>query len=228
MGSALLTLLRPTGTGPFIPSLGDLGRVALHGFDGSGGPVDPVVFPTAGAFGACSNDGGVTPLAFSGNPIAVKVVKDTTATTVTAVGSAATRRPPVPRNWRRTSGSAHRQRGVQAAARPAGHPDDPLHVERARCGGRDIPEGHPARHVLHRGHVRRQRCPHRLGLATAIAVDATIVRLVLVPATMSLLGPANWWLPAWLDRILPGHAHQPCTDEPAATRECAGAMVSDH
>ena len=67
-----------------------------------------------------------------------------------------------------------------------------------------------------------------LGLATAIAVDATIVRLVLVPATMSLLGPANWWLPAWLDRLLPGHAHQPCTDEPAATPECVGAMVSDH
>ena len=43
-----------------------------------------------------------------------------------------------------------------------------------------------------------------LGLATAIAVDATIVRLVLVPATMKLLGAANWWLPAWLDRLLPG------------------------
>ncbi len=42
-----------------------------------------------------------------------------------------------------------------------------------------------------------------LGLATAIAVDATIVRLVLVPATMKLMGDANWWLPGWLDRILP-------------------------
>lgn len=42
-----------------------------------------------------------------------------------------------------------------------------------------------------------------LGLATAIAVDATIVRMVLVPATMRLLGDANWWLPAWLDRVLP-------------------------
>ena len=42
-----------------------------------------------------------------------------------------------------------------------------------------------------------------LGLATAIFVDATIVRMVLVPATMSLLGKANWWLPGWLDRILP-------------------------
>ncbi len=42
-----------------------------------------------------------------------------------------------------------------------------------------------------------------LGLATAIFVDATIVRIVLVPATMKLMGDANWWLPDWLDRILP-------------------------
>ena len=42
-----------------------------------------------------------------------------------------------------------------------------------------------------------------LGLASAIAIDATIVRLVLVPATMALLGKANWWLPSWLDRWLP-------------------------
>ncbi len=42
-----------------------------------------------------------------------------------------------------------------------------------------------------------------LGLAVAILVDATIVRMVLVPATMALLGKANWWLPGWLDRILP-------------------------
>jgi putative drug exporter of the RND superfamily len=42
-----------------------------------------------------------------------------------------------------------------------------------------------------------------LGLATAIFVDATIVRLVLVPATMELLGDWNWWFPRWLDRIVP-------------------------
>jgi RND superfamily putative drug exporter len=42
-----------------------------------------------------------------------------------------------------------------------------------------------------------------LGLATAILIDATVVRMVLVPATMALLGKANWWLPAWLDRALP-------------------------
>jgi RND superfamily putative drug exporter len=42
-----------------------------------------------------------------------------------------------------------------------------------------------------------------IGLATAIFVDATVVRLILVPATMELLGEANWWLPRWLDRLLP-------------------------
>lgn len=42
-----------------------------------------------------------------------------------------------------------------------------------------------------------------VGLATAIFLDATVVRLVLVPAAMKLLGAANWWLPGWLDRLLP-------------------------
>jgi RND superfamily putative drug exporter len=42
-----------------------------------------------------------------------------------------------------------------------------------------------------------------LGLATAIFVDATVVRMILVPATMELLGDRNWWYPAWLDRITP-------------------------
>jgi RND superfamily putative drug exporter len=42
-----------------------------------------------------------------------------------------------------------------------------------------------------------------LGLSAAILLDATIVRMVLVPATMALLGRANWWLPRWLDRRLP-------------------------
>ena len=50
-----------------------------------------------------------------------------------------------------------------------------------------------------------------VGLASAVLVDATIVRMLLVPATMELLGDSNWWLPRWLDRLLPkisveGHA----------------------
>jgi len=42
-----------------------------------------------------------------------------------------------------------------------------------------------------------------VGMAVAILLDATVVRMVLVPATMSLLGDWNWWVPRWLDRILP-------------------------
>jgi len=42
-----------------------------------------------------------------------------------------------------------------------------------------------------------------VGLAVAVFLDATLVRMILVPATMSLFGRANWWLPAWLNRILP-------------------------
>jgi putative drug exporter of the RND superfamily len=42
-----------------------------------------------------------------------------------------------------------------------------------------------------------------IGLATAVLVDATVVRMVLVPATMELLGDRNWWLPRWIDRLLP-------------------------
>ncbi|MCC6961479.1 MAG: MMPL family transporter [Dehalococcoidia bacterium] len=42
-----------------------------------------------------------------------------------------------------------------------------------------------------------------IGLATAIFVDATIVRVFLVPSTMELLREANWWMPKWLDRLLP-------------------------
>jgi RND superfamily putative drug exporter len=42
-----------------------------------------------------------------------------------------------------------------------------------------------------------------LGLASAIFVDATLVRMVLVPSVMQLLGRANWWMPAWLDRVIP-------------------------
>ena len=42
-----------------------------------------------------------------------------------------------------------------------------------------------------------------IGLASAIFLDATIVRMVLVPAVMQLLGDRNWWIPNWLERILP-------------------------
>lgn len=57
-----------------------------------------------------------------------------------------------------------------------------------------------------------------LGLAVAILVDATVVRMVLVPSTMELLGDANWWLPKWLDKILPSISVEgPSGEEEAAS-----------
>jgi RND superfamily putative drug exporter len=61
-----------------------------------------------------------------------------------------------------------------------------------------------------------------LGLATAILIDASIVRMVLVPATMELLGSANWWMPKWLDRIVPRIS----VDAPRDLRPISGALVS--
>jgi RND superfamily putative drug exporter len=60
-----------------------------------------------------------------------------------------------------------------------------------------------------------------LGLSTAIVLDATIVRMVMVPATMALLGRANWWLPGWLDRQLP----QVSTEGADAPRQPEPALV---
>ncbi len=42
-----------------------------------------------------------------------------------------------------------------------------------------------------------------VGMGVAVAVDATVVRCLLVPAVMTLLGRANWWFPGWLDRLVP-------------------------
>ncbi|MCX4803915.1 MMPL family transporter [Streptomyces sp. NBC_01214] len=69
-----------------------------------------------------------------------------------------------------------------------------------------------------------------LGLATAIFIDATVVRMVLVPATMTLLGRTNWWLPRWLDRMLPrGPVGTDDTDDTDAesTGEAPGPRLVD-
>jgi RND superfamily putative drug exporter len=57
-----------------------------------------------------------------------------------------------------------------------------------------------------------------LGNAVAIAIDATLVRLILVPAAMELLGDWNWWLPRWLDRMLPHVGLEGGVPEPDKTR----------
>jgi RND superfamily putative drug exporter len=57
------------------------------------------------------------------------------------------------------------------------------------------------------------------GLAAAIFIDATVVRMLLVPATMELLGDRNWWFPHWLDRIVPRLHVEPETDISAELTE---------
>lgn len=54
-----------------------------------------------------------------------------------------------------------------------------------------------------------------VALASAVLIDAFVVRLILVPSLMSMFGKANWWLPGWLDRILPTVTIEPGEDEVA-------------
>ncbi|MFJ5531841.1 MMPL family transporter [Streptomyces sp. NPDC093261] len=74
-----------------------------------------------------------------------------------------------------------------------------------------------------------------LGLGTSVVIDATLVRLVLVPSTMYLLGRANWWLPRRLDRLLPHFDPErpspACLPRPApaGSRDAASTAASgDH
>jgi RND superfamily putative drug exporter len=55
-----------------------------------------------------------------------------------------------------------------------------------------------------------------IGLAAAVALDAFVLRTVLVPAVMHMCGQANWWLPRWLDRRLPHLAVEPPARDQAA------------
>ncbi len=67
-----------------------------------------------------------------------------------------------------------------------------------------------------------------VGMAAAIFIDASIVRLLLVPAVMYLLGPANWWMPAWLGRLLPelhveGHPEDHLPARPSTSDQVVNA-----
>jgi RND superfamily putative drug exporter len=62
-----------------------------------------------------------------------------------------------------------------------------------------------------------------LGLAAAILIDATLIRMLLVPATMELLGNRNWWLPRWLDRALPEVRFEAPEPEVATPKEPVAA-----
>lgn len=64
-----------------------------------------------------------------------------------------------------------------------------------------------------------------IGLAVAIFLDATIVRMVLVPSTMELLGDKNWWMPKWLDRIVPKLNVEGNIDRPVGADESVPAFT---
>lgn len=57
-----------------------------------------------------------------------------------------------------------------------------------------------------------------IGMATAVFLDATLVRMVLVPAILQLMGEANWWIPKWLDRVLPHWEIEASEPKPAAAK----------
>jgi RND superfamily putative drug exporter len=57
-----------------------------------------------------------------------------------------------------------------------------------------------------------------LGLASAILIDVLVVRMVVAPAVMALLGDRAWGLPAWLDRVLPRISLEGAEPEPVASR----------
>ncbi len=70
-----------------------------------------------------------------------------------------------------------------------------------------------------------------IGLATAVFLDATVVRIVLVPATMQLLGNRNWWMPKWLDKLLPtldveGHSAHAAAVQAATSSAASSKAVT--
>ena len=67
-----------------------------------------------------------------------------------------------------------------------------------------------------------------IGLAAAVLLDAFILRTVLVPALMHLSGRANWWLPGWLDRLLPHLSIEPATQPPAPASPAPAMAAARH
>ena len=61
-----------------------------------------------------------------------------------------------------------------------------------------------------------------VGLAVAVILDATVVRCLLVPALMTMLGKVNWYLPSWLDRVLPRVSIEGAEYFAARDRQAAG------
>ena len=59
-----------------------------------------------------------------------------------------------------------------------------------------------------------------IGMAFAVLIDASLVRMILVPAVMTLLGRDAWWMPGWLEPVVPAlHLEEELADEPAPRRQ---------
>ncbi len=101
-----------------------------------------------------------------------------------------------------------------------------IHLPCAQVGCEEFAqhtEGENMTQVEGIGGIPQQNCP-------AVFLDATLVRMLLVPATMELLGEKNWWLPAWLDRILPNlnvEGTSPKVPEPTADQPITEAQDAD-
>ncbi len=67
-----------------------------------------------------------------------------------------------------------------------------------------------------------------IGLAVGVLLDSTIVRVIMVPATMRLMGNANWWMPAWLKRIVPELREGPAGEAPPATAPAVSNGAAVH
>ena len=65
-----------------------------------------------------------------------------------------------------------------------------------------------------------------IGQAAAVLLDAFLLRILLVPALMHLAGRANWWLPGWLDRILPPLSIEPATKPPIPPSPAPASQVA--
>jgi RND superfamily putative drug exporter len=128
----------------------------------------------------------------------------------------------------------HPVRPVHGLPGVPGHPDPGgVAADPGQQGSRAARAGHhrPHHHRGRRDHdprVRlvhpRQRSHHQafgLGLAVAVLVDASVIRMGIVPATMFLLRRSNWWFPARLDRVLPSLGAESLDEPPVHQAEPA-------
>ncbi len=156
VANATGSTLTGTKVGSFTYTLGNLDDVVLNGFDASGQPAGSVEFPTTGSFGKCTNDAGTTQLMSGGNPVTVKVVKDSTKTTESAKYASKSHTATGKAKVKSTYGyQGQRHREVHPQEGLEDHQVDQRQGEQEgrRHGG--VQEGHGGGQVLHHRQVHR-------------------------------------------------------------------------